>query len=214
MLTVQEVHRLFDHIEGTLLLMAKIIYGGGLRISECIRLRIKDLDFERSSVIIRSGKGDKDRETIFPESIKDDFRYHIDCTRIIYEKDREQDIAGVYLPNALERKYTGASKSWEWYWIFPSYNLSVDPRANCIRRHHVHQSSLQHAIKTAAQKAGIAKQVNVHTLRHSFATHLLENGYDIRTIQELLGHSNVQTTMIYTHVAQKNRLGVKSPLDS
>ncbi|MBN2298736.1 MAG: integron integrase [Deltaproteobacteria bacterium] len=212
-LTVQEIHRLFDRIEGIHLLMAKIIYGGGLRISECIRLRVKDLDFERSSVIIRSGKGDKDRETIFPESIKDDFRYHIDCTRIIYEEDREQDVAGVYLPGALERKYTNASKSWEWYWLFPSSNLSIDPRANCIRRHHVHQSGLQHAVKSAAQKANIAKQVNVHTLRHSFATHLLENGYDIRTIQELLGHSNVQTTMIYTHVAQKNKLGVKSPLD-
>jgi len=212
-LTVQEVHRLFEHIQGTLLLMAKIIYGGGLRISECIRLRIKDLDFERSSVVVRSGKGDKDRETIFPESTKDDFRYHIDRIRTLYEKDREQDIAGVSLPGALERKYRGASKSWEWYWVFPSGNLSIDPRTNIIRRHHAHQSGLQHAIKAAAHKAGIAKQVNVHTLRHSFATHLLESGYDIRTIQELLGHSNVQTTMIYTHVMNKGAMAVKSPID-
>ena len=212
-LTVQEVHRLFEHLSGISLLMAKIIYGGGLRINECIRLRMKDLDFERGCVCVRSGKGDKDRETIFPESIKDEVREHVDKVRDVFEQDREQNYAGVYLPSALDRKYTNASKSWEWYWVFPSKTISIDPRANVFRRHHVHPSGLQHAIKSAAQKAAIVKQVHVHTLRHSFATHLLENGYDIRTIQELLGHSNVQTTMIYTHVAVKNRLGVKSPLD-
>lgn len=161
---------------------------------------------------VRAGKGDKDRQTVFPESLKDDLRRHLDQVRELYEKDRMDDIAGVYLPGALERKYTNAGKEWIWQWVFPSKSLSVDPGTRLVRRHHVHPNTLQKQIKQAARNAAIPKNVTVHTLR-SFATHLLEKGYDIKTIQELLGHSNVQTTMIYTHVASKNKLGVKSPLD-
>ncbi|MBW2088752.1 MAG: integron integrase [Deltaproteobacteria bacterium] len=212
-LSKQEVFQLFEHLEGINLLMAQLIYGCGLRISECVRLRVKDVDFEQNVLTIRSGKGDKDRQTVLPESLKDDLREHLHGVRELYEKDREDHIAGVYLPNALDRKYPNAGKEWIWQWVFPSKSLSVDPRARKIRRHHVHHNTLQKKIKQAALQAGIHKKVTVHALRHSFATHLLEKGYDIRTIQDLLGHASVQTTMIYTHVAGKNRLGVRSPLD-
>jgi len=212
-LTKQEVFQLFEHLEGINLLMAQLIYGCGLRISECVRLRVKDVDFEQNVLTIRSGKGDKDRQTVLPESLKDDLREHLHEVRALYEKDREDHIAGVYLPNALDRKYPNAGKEWIWQWMFPSKSLSVDPRARKVRRHHVHHNTLQKKIKQAALKAGISKKVTVHALRHSFATHLLEKGYDIRTIQNLIGHASVQTTMIYTHVAGKNRLGVRSPLD-
>ena len=212
-LTKQEVFQVFEHIEGTNLLMAQLIYGCGLRISECVRLRVKDVDFEQNVLTVRSGKGDRDRQTILPESLKDDLREHLHEVRALYEKDREDHIAGVYLPNALDKKYPNSGKEWIWQWVFPSKSLSVDPRARKVRRHHVHHNTLQKKIKQAALKAGISKKVTVHALRHSFATHLLENGYDIRTIQDLLGHASVQTTMIYTHVAGKNRLGVRSPLD-
>ncbi len=164
-------------------------------------------------LIVRSGKGDKDRRTVLPERLKDDLIAHMDSVRAIYEKDRAQGVNGVYVPGALDKKYPNAGKEWAWFWLFPSKSLSVDPRTLAVRRHHLHPASLQRAFKAAVVKAGIAKQVSVHTLRHSFATHLLESGYDIRTIQELLGHKNLQTTMIYTHVANKNVLGVKSPLD-
>jgi integrase len=162
---------------------------------------------------VRSGKGDKDRRTILPESLKDDLIRHLAEVRSLYEEDRKKDLRGVMLPGALERKYPNAGKEWGWFWLFPSKTLSVDPRGPVIRRHHIHPVSLQKAFKVAVGKAGIEKQASVHTLRHSFATHLLENGYDIRTIQELLGHQNLQTTMIYTHVAGTNFLGVRSPLD-
>ena len=164
-------------------------------------------------LIVRSGKGDKDRETVLPESLKNDLRQHLEKVRDLYESDRAQNVAGVYLPGALARKYPHAGKEWAWQWLFPSKTLSVDPRVRQIRRHHIHPSYLQKQIKVAAAAAGFSKNVTVHVLRHSFATHMLEKGYDIRTIQELLGHANVQTTMIYTHVARKNKLGVKSPLD-
>lgn len=212
-MTKQEVFKLFDNLDGTNLLMAQICYGCGLRLRECIKLRVKDIDFEQCCLSVRSGKGDKDRQTVFPESLKNDFRRHLERVRELYENDRTDDISGVYLPNALERKYINAGKEWIWQWVFPSKSLSVDPRTRKIRRHHVHPNTLQKQIKKAAMDAGLTKRVTVHTLRHSFATHLLEKGYDIRTIQELLGHSSVQTTMIYTHVASKNKLGVKSPLD-
>jgi len=212
-LSKQEILQLFDHLKGTQLLMGRVIYGGGLRLNECLRLRIKDIDFERCCVMIRSGKGDKDRQTLLPESLKNDLREHIDSVRDIYDKDRKEDLAGVHLPNALGRKYPNASREWVWHWVFPSRTLSIDPRTKKIRRHHLHHNTLQRSIRKASQLAGIPKKVSVHTLRHSFATHLLEKGYDIRTIQDLLGHSSVQTTMIYTHVASKNILGVKSPLD-
>jgi integron integrase len=212
-MTKQEVFNLFDNLNGTNLLMAQTCYGCGLRLRECINLRVKDIDFEQCHLTVRSGKGDKDRQTVFPESLKNNFRGHLEKVRELYEKDRTDDINGVYLPNALERKYINAGKEWIWQWVFPSKSLSVDPRTKKIRRHHVHPNTLQKQIKKAAVGAGLTKRVTVHTLRHSFATHLLEKGYDIRTIQELLGHSSVQTTMIYTHVASKNKLGVKSPLD-
>ena len=212
-LTLKEIEQIFDHLEGVQRLMAMLIYGCGLRIQECLRLRIKDVDLEQNIVIVRSGKGDKDRRTVMPESLKDDLIRHIAEVKSIYNKDRRDDISGVWLPDALERKYPNAGKEWAWFWLFPAKSLSVDPYTLLVRRHHMHPASLQKAFYDALRKAGIAKQASVHTLRHSFATHLLENGYDIRTIQELLGHANLQTTMIYTHIAAKNILGVRSPLD-
>jgi len=212
-LTVREVQTIFDHLSGTPRIMAMLTYGCGLRLHECLRLRIKDVDLEQNIVIVRSGKGDKDRRTVLPESLKDDLIRHMAEVRSFYDQDRKENLSGVWLPGALEKKYPNAGKEWGWFWLFPSKSLSVDPRSPVVRRHHMHPASLQKAFKVALGKAGIAKHASVHTLRHSFATHLLETGYDIRTIQELLGHRNLQTTMIYTHVAKKNILGVRSPLD-
>ncbi len=212
-LTVKEVHLIFDKLSGVTHLMAKLMYGCGLRLNECISLRVKDIDLEQNMVTVRSGKGNKDRRTVLPEILKDELIRHLSEIRDLYDHDRGRDLNGVFMPDALERKYPHSGKEWGWFWLFPSKSLSVDPRTHIVRRHHVHPASLQKAFKTAFSKTGIAKQASVHTLRHSFATHMLENGYDIRTIQELLGHRNLQTTMIYTHVATKNILGVKSPLD-
>jgi len=212
-LSIKEIQNIFDQMSGTSRLMAKLIYGGGLRLQECLQLRVKDLDLEQSLLMVRTGKGDKDRRTILPETLKDDLIKHLSEIRLLYDQDRKNDLPGVWLPGALEKKYPNAGKEWGWFWVFPAKSLSVDPRNNTVRRHHVHPAALQKAFKVALGKAGITKQASVHTLRHSFATHLLENGYDIRTIQELLGHRNLQTTMIYTHVATKNILGVRSPLD-
>jgi len=160
-----------------------------------------------------AGKGDKDRITILPESIKPILDAHIKLLWALYLKDRKMNVPGIELPYALERKYPKAGQEWPWQWVFPAISLSVDPRSNIVRRHHLHPSNLQKHLKRASKRAGIHKRVTVHTLRHSFATHLLEDGYDIRTIQELLGHSSVKTTMVYTHIAAKNLMGVKSPLD-
>ena len=193
-------------------MMAKIIYGCGLRLRECVNLRVKDIDFERSAVTVY-GKGDKVRETVLPESIRKDLSEHLEKVRAVYKKDRKDDIADVGLPGALERKMPNAGKEWVWSWVFPSHKLSVDPITNTIRRHHVYSGNLQRQIRQAALAAKIPKRVTVHSLRHSFATHLLESGHDIRTIQDLLGHSNLQTTMIYTHVVNKNKMGIISPLD-
>lgn len=212
-LTRSEIDRLLSQMSGVNLLMAKIVYGCGLRLKECLQLRIKDVDFERHAVIVRGGKGDKDRETVLPDSILEDLKSHIGSVRATYEKDRENRIAGVELPGALERKIPNAGKEWAWFWVFPSRSISMDPRSKIIRRHHLHATNLQRQIKTAGEKAEIQKRITVHTLRHSFATHLLENGCDIRSIQELLGHDQLRTTMIYTHVAKTNRVGIKSPLD-
>lgn len=212
-LTIKEANNIFDEMSGLQRLMAMLIYGCGLRLQECLNLRIKDVDIEQGIVIVRSGKGDKDRRTILPESLKDELVHHISSVRELYEQDRKDKSSGVYLPGALEKKYPNAGKEWGWFWLFPSRVVSIDPRTRIVRRHHTHPAALQRAFKNAVIKAGITKQASIHTLRHSFATHLLESGYDIRTIQELLGHNSIQTTMIYTHVATKNILGVRSPLD-
>jgi integron integrase len=212
-LTKAEVERLLSHLSGTPLLAAEIIYGCGLRLRECIKLRIKDIDFERQRLIVMAGKGDKDRQTLLPGCLVDKIKAQMEHSRQLFEHDQRNQVPGVELPFALERKYPNAGKQWGWQWLFPSWKLSTDPRTKIERRHHMHPSSLQKHIRKATRSAKIIKRVTVHTLRHSFATHLLEAGYDIRTIQDLLGHSCVRTTMIYTHVAGKNLMGVKSPLD-
>ena len=211
-LATAEIRKVFEHLTGTHKLMAMLIYGCGLRIKECMHLRIKDIDLERDVVTVW-GKGDKDRRTVLPASVKTDIIRQMDAARALFDHDRQKNHAGVYLPNALERKYPHAGKEWRWFWLFPAAMPSVDPISHILRRHHIHSTSLQKAFKEAVFKANVTKQASVHTLRHSFATHLLEKGYDIRTVQELLGHEDLQTTMVYTHVAKKNILGVKSPLD-
>jgi integron integrase len=212
-LTKREIQSIFAQMSGACKTMAMLIYGCGTRLQECLNLRIKDVDCEQGMLIVRSGKGNKDRRTVLPEILKPLITQQILHARKLHELDRKNAVAGVFLPDALSRKYPTANKEWKWFWVFPSKSLSVDPRTNIARRHHAHPATLQKAFKNAVVKANITKQASIHTLRHSFATHLLENGYDIRTIQELLGHNNLQTTMIYTHVAGKNILGVKSPLD-
>ncbi len=194
-------------------MMAKLLFGTGMRLMECLRLRVKDLDYEQNLIVVREGKGGKDRVTVFPESLKTPLRQQLQYAKALHDKDLSDGYGAVYLPFALEKKYPNADKEWHWQYVFPSYKLSKDPRTGIIRRHHVDESGLQRAVKLAAQKAGISKMVSCHTFRHSFATHLLENGYDIRTVQELLGHKDVTTTMIYTHVLNKGGLAVRSPLD-
>jgi len=212
-LTRGECQQLFGAMEGTSRLMAELMYGAGLRLTELLRLRIKDMDVERRQLTVRAGKGDKDRMTVLPERLLEQVRAHRDRVRELYEQDRKDQRPGVWMPEALERKYPKAGESWEWHWVFPSRQLMVDPRSGLRRRHHVLDATFQHAIRLASRKAGLNKRVTPHTLRHSFATHLLESGTDIRTVQDLLGHVDVATTQIYTHVMQKPGLGVRSPLD-
>jgi len=212
-LTRNEVQRLLEQMTGTYGLMAGLLYGGGLRLMECVRLRVKDVDFQQSQIVVRDGKGKKDRITILPDRFKKTLKQHLIHIKDIYEKDRKEDLPPVYLWPALERKYPHAGREWIWQFVFPSGKLSVDPRSKTVRRHHLHENGLQRAIKDAARKTDLTKQMSSHALRHSFATHLLESGYDIRTVQELLGHADVSTTMIYTHVLNKPGLAVKSPAD-
>jgi integron integrase len=209
----EECQKLFEAMQGTSQLMAELMYGSGLRLIELLRLRVKDLDIERLQVVVRGGKGDKDRVTVLPEKLVERLRAHRDRLRILHQEDRAANLAGVWLPEALERKYPGAGISWEWSWFFPSRQLSLDPHAGVQRRHHVLEDSFQLAVRTAARQAGLNKRITPHVLRHSFATHLLEGGSDIRTVQDLLGHVDVATTQIYTHVMKRPGLGVRSPYD-
>lgn len=212
-LTKDEVISIFKHLSGVTLLIARLIYGCGLRLQECHNLRIKDIDFKRRRLTIVQGKGGKDREAPLPDSIRHDLHRHLQKVWKIYLDDRENDVPGVYLPYALQRKFPNAGREWHWQWVFPSETLSMDPRTKIVRRHHRYPDNLQRHLRKAVRLSRISKRVTVHTLRHSYATHLLEAGTDIRTIQELLGHSDLKTTMIYTHVASINFDGVKSPLD-
>ena len=180
---------------------------------ECMRLRVKDVDFGHRQIIVRDTKGGKDRLTILPDSVIESLRAQLAMAKQLHEQDLDNGYGTVYLPYALERKYPDANKEWIWQYVFPATQLSRDPRSGAIRRHHLHESTVQKAVKRAAKRAGIAKRVTPHTFRHSFATHLLEAGYDIRTVQELLGHKDVKTTMIYTHVLNRGGLAVRSPLD-
>jgi integron integrase len=212
-LTADEAQRLLAHMRGPKLLMASLLYGAGLRLRECLSLRIKDVDFGYRQILLRDGKGGKDRITILPAQIIEPLQLHLLRVKALHERDLAQGYGDVELPDALMRKYPKAQYEWAWKFVFPSHKRSVDPKTSVMRRHHVYENYLIRGVKDAARAAGIAKHVSCHTLRHSFATHLLENGYDIRTVQELLGHSSVETTMIYTHVMNKGGRGVKSPLD-
>ncbi|MBU0964977.1 MAG: integron integrase [Proteobacteria bacterium] len=195
-------------------LMAALLYGTGMRLMECVRLRVQDVDFDQNLIMVRDGKGQKDRVVPFPQSLRQPLTGHLEEIRRLHQKDMVQGLGEVFLPDALARKYPNAVREWIWQYVFPSGRLSVDPRSGATRRHHIHENGLQKSIKKAAQAASISKRVNCHALRHSFATHLLESGQDIRTIQELLGHADVSTTMIYTHVLNRGGHGVLSPLDS
>ena len=212
-LSKDEARKIINALSGEHQLMTKMLYGSGLRLAECIRLRVQDIDFENSQIVVRDGKGQKDRVTVLPQSIKISIVEHLEKVKQIHEKDSKEGYGEAFLPHGLQRKYVNAAREWYWQYVFPGKSLSVDPRSGEKRRHHVHPNNLQKAVHQAARLSGIPKRISPHTFRHSFATHLLENGSDIRTVQELLGHKNVNTTMIYTHVLRQGARGVKSPLD-
>jgi integron integrase len=193
--------------------MASLLYGAGLRLMECVRLRVKDLDFGLNQITVRDGKGGKDRVTILPSSLIPSLERHLVRVKALHESDLKEGFGQVYLPHALAQKYRNASRDWGWQYVFPAAKRSLDPRSRAVGRHHVDEQVLQRAVGLAVRKAGIAKPASCHTFRHSFATHLLEDGYDIRTVQELLGHSDVRTTMIYTHVLNRGGKAVVSPID-
>jgi len=212
-LTRDEVRAILARLDGTYRLIATLLYGCGLRQIECLRLRVKDVDFAKNQITIREGKGQKDRMTMLPTAAKDPLEKHLQRVKRLHEDDLRAGYGQVELPFALDRKYPNADREWGWQYVFPSANISQDPRSGVRRRHHAHESPIARAVKQATSRAKIAKRVTCHTFRHSFATHLLEDGYDIRTIQELLGHKDVSTTMIYTHVLNQGGRGVRSPLD-
>lgn len=212
-MTQQEVALVLNHMTGTWRLMAELMYGGGLRLMECLQLRVKDVDLGAGQVVIRRGKGAKDRVTVLPQMLRSKLAAHLETRRQLHERDLALGGGFVELPHALAKKYPNAPTEWVWQWVFPAKREYVEPTTQQRRRHHVHETALQRVVHTAVQASGVGKAVTCHTFRHSFATHLLEAGYDIRTIQKLLGHSDVRTTMIYTHVVNRGPLGVKSPLD-
>lgn len=211
--TKTEVKQILSAVEGTPWLMISLLYGAGLRLMECLRLRVKDLDFHYRQITVRDGKGGKDRVTMMPALLKEPLQNHLEKVKALHEADIKAGLGRVYLPFALEKKYPNAAFEWAWQFVFPAAKMSTDPRTKVVRRHHAHETVLQRAVKSAIRKTRIAKHGSCHTFRHSFATHLLEDGYDIRTVQELLGHKDVSTTMIYTHVLNRDGKAVCSPLD-
>jgi integron integrase len=211
--TREEVKALLAQLQGTLWLMAMLTYGCGFRLLECLRLRVKDVDFQYRQILVRDAKGQKDRVTVLPGTLFEPIRMHLSKVRALHEADLRDGFGRVHLPHALASKYPNADREWGWQYVFPSSRRSIDPRSGIERRHHAPEDALQRAVKQAIRRAGIVKPGSVHTLRHSFATHLLESGYDIRTVQELLGHADVKTTMIYTHVLNRGGRGVVSPAD-
>jgi integron integrase len=212
-LTQQEVQSVLAYLQGDAWLMASLLYGSGLRLMECLRLRVKDIDFGYRQLVVRDGKGQQDRVTMLPQRAIEPMKWHLDKVQSLHRQDLADGFGDVYLPYALARKYPNAGVEWAWQYVFPARQRSVDPRSGKTRRHHVDSKVLQRAVKKAVREAKVAKPASCHTLRHSFATHLLNAGYDIRTVQELLGHKDLSTTMIYTHVLQQGGQGVRSPLD-
>jgi len=212
--TREEVRQVLLQMDGFHWLMGQLLYGAGLRVMECVRLRAKDIDFGYGQIVVRNGKGQKDRVTMLPEIIRDDLQRHLQKVRKIHETDLKAGFGAVYLPYALERKYKNANRSWSWQYVFPATRRSIDPRSGIERRHHISENVPQRAVRKAIRNCGLTKAGSCHSLRHSFATHLIEEGYDIRTVQELLGHKDVSTTMIYTHVLNKGGKGVQSPGDT
>jgi integron integrase len=212
-LTLTEVRMLLGHMNGSVGLVAALLYGTGMRLLEGLRLRVKDVEFERREIVVRDGKGGKDRVTVLPENLMLPLQAQLSKARALHQRDLDAGYGAVWLPGALAVKYPNAARDWGWQWVFPSATRSEDPRTGQTHRHHLHEGSVQKTMSTAARRAGIVKPCSPHILRHSFATHMLQSGYDIRTVQELLGHSDVSTTMIYTHVMNRGGRGVRSPLD-